>query len=526
MKLYKFLIVILLVSFMSSCIKDDTNTDFKTLVKPVLVVSKDPAKFIQNYTYVIERGSRLVLSPDIEYHDMSDLSYQWFINGVEVSNSKDLDWEYGADFEESRLSGTFKITRNSAGNSDIYPFVIEQLFIFQQGFMIMAEKNGQRQMHFIQDYLAAGKYVYDWVENATATDFSGNGMLREYWSCERSVMGNLMYIDSDPNNCYTIEGKGLLPEVTLKEEFVNKTFPAGLEVKDLVRAGGTSYVLSKDNKVYVCYHGVGYFTGVFEDKPMKYNGKPIDITHICQPTILSMSRRMVIMYDGTKGIFYALNGGYSSGSVDPEAGIMVEIPLSPVDVTKEELMWIKDIKTSIMYPPRYLCQFKNKSTGNLSFRMFQLDLSGENLYDVKDLFQGIYATVSDITPNSIAYFMNCSTENLRHVIYTDGIDKKKVYVRPLDAGSIGAKTKLVFSFTKDVVALSVGRTSTTHSNIFIGFEDGTFMLYNAVDNKRVIHFNEEYNPAYLTTIPEFETANVGKFISVDFKYGLVTQTSN
>lgn len=65
-----------------SCLKDDTNEDYRQLVKPVLLnEEKLPELFVENHVYSVKYGEELVITPEVSYPDLSDLEYEWRING-------------------------------------------------------------------------------------------------------------------------------------------------------------------------------------------------------------------------------------------------------------------------------------------------------------------------------------------------------------------------------------------------------------------------------------------------------------
>lgn len=259
---------------------------------------------------------------------MNDLSYKWIIDGQLYSTTKDLDWL--CEIETSRVSGVYEIHRNSAGNSQIYSFSIELDEPYLAGFSLLVEEQGQLRYDFIS-YTSGQPYNYTYNKNAAHDlfPFTGNNpRLKEYWSCEASnIIGEEMFLDDDPANCFSFDGHTLAPTLKLSQEFINDELPAGLRVKDFMHGGFVSYLLADDGRVFQRRGTRIYYTGRFMDLPMQYKGKQIKGVKLIGPRY---AEQYGLIYDESEGSgrLLLVNFDYSTAEkyTPTRQGIISEFP--------------------------------------------------------------------------------------------------------------------------------------------------------------------------------------------------------
>ena len=536
MKIYKYICLILMSTLMWSCFSDDTNRDYTTLDKPQIVnPDKDPALFVDAYVYSAQMYEPVIITPNIQYKDMNDLAYEWMINGEVVSREKDLNWPCEINTSNGRVSGIFAIYRLSAGNADIYTFTVSLEKPYATGFAIMAEEGGQMHIHFASE-TTGEPYQYTFYENAGSGEagfaFTENTKLTEYWSCINNRTGDLMYIDREPDNCFTINGESMAQEFTLRQQFVNDQFPANLKVKDIMFGGFVSYVLDETGKIYLRKADATNQTGRYLDFPVQFQGvtddEPVELQISHMIPIPKLSQSYCLLYDKSKGSgrFLLVDTQYTTFESDQDeaqqkAGQIYEFPPSAnLDgITDKELIDARFVRELYGYPASHKIEaiFKGND-GKYYIREFSVSFdSYYGSIESTDMLDPVYQELTDFGDNSIFAVTTIEAAMMftsDYMYYTSQNDAKKVYVKKRDSNSVA---KEFHTFDSEVVAIESGKIGRRGSYMAFGLKDGTFFIYcfysyNVAGNKTDY---ENYDPERII----FEQHIEGEIKQIGRKFG-------
>ena len=536
MKKYKILLLAIVAALVTGCYSDDTNLDYKTLDLPVIDnPTNDLALFVPNRAYKIKLSERLVITPNVVYKDMNDLSYKWVINGKVITTTKDLDWE--CDMETERVSCYFEIRRNSVGNSTIFSFTIELEQPYQRGYSVLVETAKGELRYDMVGYTdpLTSPYTFIYHEDGAGIRLPATGdnpRLKEYWSCEKSdVIGNVMYLDDDLNNCTSFNGLSLLKEMTLSQEFKDEELPADFRLKDFMHGGFVSYVLGNDGRIFQRKGSRIYYTGRFLNLPMQYNGKQINGKKFIGARYSENNGgNYGLIYEETDkgGRFLLVNFDYSTATsaTGKKAGQLTEFPegSNMEGITGYELIdgWhIKNAKpggtSSIMM------LFRKKSDGKYYTREVSIDFTASTAgIDISEVYEEVYRELPDFGPDSkicvirVDGYGDAMYAPQGYIYYTPASNPRKILSRPRTS-----KNAPIEFHTFDSNVIAIDHTNYDRRNCYMAFAlaDGTVMNY-------VIRC-EGLDP--MTNLDTFDENRItttfkvnGKIRWMGYKYGIIS----
>lgn len=530
MKRYIFLILAVAAALMTGCYSDDTNLDYKTLELPVIDnPENDQALFVANGLYTTTVSDPVVITPNVVYRDMNDLSYKWIIDGTVVATTKDLEWLWDSD--KPKLSGVFEIHRNSAGNSQIYTFSLELEKPYAIGYCVLVERNGELQYDFIgENRTGLQLYEYTYHRNAAGQPlaFSGDSpRLQEYWSCEggSTVMGKQMFLDENPENCVSLNGSSLLQEMKLSQEFINDELPADLRVRDFMHGGFVSYLLADDGRIFPRKGLRIFYTGRFMDLPLQYKGKQVRGKRFITP---KYDQGYGLIYEETDegGRFLVVNFDYSSSATyEPnKAGQLVEFEADAglSKITDYELIDGRFVLANDVFnygaPSSVMMLFRSKSDQKYYTREVKIAFDTRTAaLEAEDAYSEIYRELPDFGPDSklgVFQIDGGAYYKSGYMFYTSASDPRKVLSRE----RTGAAAPSEFhTFDQEVVAIVTGAAKRNNCMVFFALADGTVMTYTPWNGKvlsgkaNFATFEEE------RVVNRFQTE--GKVRWAGFKYG-------
>lgn len=523
MKRYKFLLLAVVAALVTGCYGDDTNLDYKTLDLPAIDnPENDPALFIPNRAYKVKLHDRLQITPNVVYKDMNDLSYKWIIDGQLYSTTKDLDWL--CEIETSRVSGVYEIHRNSAGNSQIYSFSIELDEPYLAGFSLLVEEQEQLRYDFIS-YTSGQPYNYTYNKNAAHDLFpftGSNPRLKEYWSCEASnIIGEEMFLDDDPANCFSFDGHTLAPTLKLSQEFINDELPAGLRVKDFMHGGFVSYLLADDGRVFQRRGTRIYYTGRFMDLPMQYKGKQIKGVKLIGPRY---AEQYGLIYDESEGSgrLLLVNFDYSTAEkyTPTRQGIISEFPDNSnlSNITDYELIdgwYVRNSNSMASGTDKgssIVMLFRKKSDGQYYTREVRVTYATETsaVTAVTEVYEEVYRQLPDFGPDSKICVIRTDGQGASfmppegYIYYTSASDARKVLGKPRTSKNAPAE---FHTFDSEVVSIDHETYTRRSCYLIFALADGTAMVYTTL--------GEHLSPT--TNLATFEEQRVVATFQVDGK---------
>ena len=532
MKKYRILFLAAVAALAAGCYGDDTNLDYTTLDVPTIEnPDKDPALFVENNKYTIPMSDPLIITPNVVYKDMNDLSYRWIINGKEVATTKDLNWMWDVA-DANHVIGVYEIHRNSAGNSQIYSFSVDLETPFAIGYSVLVERDGELQYDFIEEYRTGqALYKYTYHQNAAGQPlvFSGdNPRLQEYWSCQGGsiIIGKQMFLDEDPNNCVSLDGSSLLQEMKLSQEFINDELPDDFRVRDFMHGGFVSYLLADDGRIFSRKGLRIFYTGRFSDLPLQYKGKQIKGKKFVTP---KYDQDYGLIYEETEegGRFLLVNFDLDTQETynPTKAGQILEFEKDAnlSGITDYEFVegWFVLLNNPFAYgePSSIMMLFRGKTDpGKYYIREVQIGFEARTgAITTKEVFSEIYRELPDFGPGSKMAVLQVdggSYFKSDYIFYTAASDPRKVLSR--ERKGIAAPSDF-HTFDQEVVALISGVSKRNNCMIFFALADGTIMTYTPWNSKvlsgkaNFATFEQE------RIVSQFQTG--GKVRWVSFKYG-------
>lgn len=497
MKKYKILLLAVVAALATGCYSDDSNLDYKTLDLPVIDnPTNDLALFVPNRAYKIKLTEHLRITPNVVYKDMNDLSYKWVIDGKVITTTKDLDWV--CDMETERVSCYFEIRRNSAGNSTIFSFTVELEQPYQKGYSVLVETVEGELRYDVISYTEPLTNPYTFVYHKDGARipllFTGdNPRLKEYWSCETSsIVGNVMFLDDDPNNCASFNGLSLLKEMTLAQEFKDEELPADFRLKDFMHGGFVSYVLADDGRIFQRKGSRIYYTGRFLNLPMQYNGKQINGKKFIGTRYSENSGgNYGLIYEETDkgGRFLLVNFDYSTASdaTGKKAGQLTEFPegSNMNGITDYELIDGWHIRnTNFGYnggQSSVMMLFRKKSDGKYYTREVSIKFTASTAgIDISEVYAEVYRELPDFGPDSkicvirVDGYGNVMYAPQGYIYYTAASNPRKVLGR--ERTSKDAPVEF-HTFDSEVIAIDHETYSRTSGYMAFALGDGTVMIY-------------------------------------------------
>ncbi len=515
MNRYFYICLVGLVLSCVSCFKDDTNTSYRQLVKPVLVNDeKLPELFIENHVYSVKYGEDLVITPGISYENMDDLEYEWRVDGKTISTTKDFRWT--CDISD-RSVGTFLIRRKSAGNADVYGFTIALNQPYERGWAVLTKDNGELRLHFLQEIIASPEYEYEEWYDALGRSLSYSKPIRvmEFWSTETSsVKGELLYLDEDPAKCVNMNGLSFGETVRLQEEFRNETFPEGLQVKDAMYCGFVSYILDTSGKLYQRKAGYGYYTGQFSERPVQFEGKELKVSALMPCAYPS---KMALIYDSGNGRFLLVETDYAvkaSESTGKKAGQILEFPDNSGlnTLTGQELAWSSFLKPKYSYEPTYsyFCILKG-TDGMYRARQFQVEYDGDVLSGVTNDFKevvfpgfGADSKICVLNDEYMGMIQPC-------IYFTKEGDPYSLWSCTRSEKGLSSPT-LYKKFDSPIVGLDHSKLSRTASYLGVALKNGDLMIFNLTKD-----YMKETDDSLVKT-----WHGLGEIVELNYKYGNVS----
>ena len=499
-----------------SCFKDDTNTNYRELVKPVLVNDeKLPELFVENHAYSVKYGDELVITPVISYENMNDLEYEWRVDGKTICTTKDFRWT--CDISD-RSVGTFVIRRKSAGNADVYGFTVALNQPYERGWSVLAkDDNEEVRLHFLQEIVASPEYLYEEWMDAMGRSLSYTNPIRvmEYWSTETSsVKSELLYLDADPTKCMNMDGLSLGETVSLQQEFRNETFPEGLQVKDAMYCGFITYILDKNGKLYQRKAGYGYYTGQYSDRPVEFEGKELSVSALLPCAYPS---KMGLMFDSGNGRFLLVETDYSvkaGGATGTKAGRIQKFPDNSGlnTLSGQELAWASFLKPKYSYNPIYSYFCILKGTDNVyRARQFQVEYDGDVLSGVTNDFKevvfpgfGADSKICVLNDEYMGMIQPC-------IYFTKEGDPYSLYSCTRSASGLASPT-LYKKFDSPIVGLDHSKLSRTASYLGVALKNGDLMIFNLTKD-----YMKEVDDSLVKT-----WHGLGQILELNYKYGNVS----
>lgn len=286
------------VLFLTGCLTDKTNLDYKNVILPDSVIVTDIStqqklSYKENgiYYYYVISGNELQLDVDVRYKGDDELAFEWQFDGKVISREKNLRYV-------CIKSGLIHllIYRKNADNAMVYQMEISIRTPFSSGIAVIGKDNGRSQMDFVESrggYEAVElegvvnerfyriKYVphqdiYPLYNDGEELGENPFKMVLTRGYNENASYKVLQILDRNWQNSVALNSADMKKVVSMKDEFVLE--PENLQPENFVSVGAMSLLLDKSGKVYtrVNYDNGTPNTGRFITEPLVYND-PYDV---------------------------------------------------------------------------------------------------------------------------------------------------------------------------------------------------------------------------------------------------------
>lgn len=158
-------IIILVISFTSSCLKDKGNYDYKQ-INEIVISGIEKSQRYEVFSFV----DTLRIAPNLEgidNHNSDRFTYEWKImprlgddtkDSIDRVVSRHRNLEFPVVLEEGNYIGYFTVTDHNQGTTWGESFLILVRTLTSEGFMVLSEENGHGRMDMISN-LSEDEYV-------------------------------------------------------------------------------------------------------------------------------------------------------------------------------------------------------------------------------------------------------------------------------------------------------------------------------------------------------------------------------
>ena len=271
MKIIKYFVTMAVAAILAGCFEDKGNYDYKELYEPTL-------DYETNISFLIgdTLKNKLEITP-VAPRTVDDYKVEWYVSGEKVGEGLELSIP-NFTIRSGYSSHYFILEDLVTGIQFRNSFSINATAIYESGWAILSEENGETHLHFVR-----GNRIIDDDDNVTGTEFTlhkdvytglPNGPKRvvEHWCESTSILGEIAVI-CENNNVVELDGD-FIYVVSLKDEFIDNTFPADLNVDNAVYMLNNSFVYTKDGAMYSRNNADpgGFHTGRYLNVPLYPGG--------------------------------------------------------------------------------------------------------------------------------------------------------------------------------------------------------------------------------------------------------------
>lgn len=209
----RFYIITLLIIFgFTSCYEDKGNYNYDTLTTVKIEGIPDPCNAFS--------GTNLKIPVNITYEngELTDVSYEWRVEGKVISTDKDLDILVNFETKPGQYAD-FSVIDNKTGIRTIKTFTMNVTTEFSKGWLILSDNIDHSELSFIRYDGELYQNIYEKLNNEQLSP--GAVCIKEHWLPWSGVNGEIFIgIPNGPNYSVEIDGNSLMRMVYSKDEFL------------------------------------------------------------------------------------------------------------------------------------------------------------------------------------------------------------------------------------------------------------------------------------------------------------------
>ena len=249
MRVLSILVVLALLVFMG-CHDDKGNYSYRELNEPTV----DSLA----WSYALVYGDPLEIKPVLTYplEQNPHVNYEWVIGDSVYARTKDLKID---EFKKIGYSKAFFIVEEQeTGIRYMNPFTINVSAPYQEGWLMLSEENGKSKLMMVRvleqeknDGTTETVYTEIVDVNPEVDYGSSPKRIMEHWAggSYSPGLGEVVVLNKQGES-YELEGEGLLPVVSTRQEFTGEVYPNNFSPMDALYVVHFSFLLSADNKLY------------------------------------------------------------------------------------------------------------------------------------------------------------------------------------------------------------------------------------------------------------------------------------
>lgn len=489
---------------MTGCLKDEGNYEYTEVSEPTWLFPFGEQIYIYEGDSVFYKAAFRFEKDSAER--LADLRYEWVLNGVVISEQRDLNMSGDSiikklnlpSFPESFITGTFNVIEKSTG----IRYMCERLYNicprYSNGmWMILSEDGGNARLSY-QSKKMKNINGLQQAEYQTGIDFykQKNGAAipgtprRMLWHEAPHIspaVGAVTVVTDQA--AYEVNCENFIKSGELKDQFLDGT-PSDFKVSDIYYGGIISFVATEDGRLFRRMMSEDWLGGKYISEPYVIDNRGSEVRHFGQgisiqsksyntgfPCYDELNRRMMLInFSNPKGKIYPVtpdNGEHALEVWNMPEGCEVLRLSEWGDLMG--LNWGSDQGFVMIFNQEgrtYMSQFRlNTSNPNYYARCIANETDSVKPFPGGNLDQeSLFLTTSDEEYMPLrTYIFYTKGNELRYVDRANGTDHP------------------VYNFNAKITAI---RYATYYSDwlpnyteIAIGLANGDFMMLNIADLK-------------------------------------------
>lgn len=283
MKIKNICLCVLSVFALSSCFEDEGNYTYLPDIAPVFDFPDPNHMYCYAGDTTLFEGKFHFDTPD-SLELMSDLSYEWKLNGKVLSTKKDFNLPTDSAmkilglkmFPTTFMSGTYEVIHNKTGMRYLAKVLYNFVPAFGKGnWMILSENGANARLSYqrLEKKNRNGRidsvyhnYMAIYKAKNNGEEIAGKPrLLMDHRSPDISSYCGATLVVTD-QEAYEVNNESLVKAKDLKEEFASGA-PAGFSVKDVFYSEQYTLLAMEDGKLYRRQLSENYLGGKFISTP-------------------------------------------------------------------------------------------------------------------------------------------------------------------------------------------------------------------------------------------------------------------
>lgn len=485
MMLWSSLFMLILIS----CFEDEGNYDYKPVLSPVFTFESpqylvcyggDTARLDASFYFEKDSLARL-----------SDMRYEWKLNGVVLSEDKDFRVPTDTIIKKIGLStfpdedglwGTFNVIEKSTGICYIYEILFDIRPKYSKGQWLLLSENGNNaKLTYLSFKKVTRQGKVDSIYTVTQGVYEQNNgsvipgkpiRLIDHVAKNISVAVGATLVITD-KVAYDINNESMMKSKDLKEEFLGEA-PAS-PITDAYHAKEISYVTTADGQLYKRTFTTNWLGGKFIPDPYPIDDKGYFINAFGKgasesnstmfPCYDQLNRRVVII--NQRPILFS--------KMDPVTPVGTDHPLAVWDMEAgTEVLYLAEVKDIYVRLSCVFCMLFNKD-GKTYMADFVLKSRNNEYYAncVED-YNARLVTFPGGTLDKDSKILISSKTRYDIIFYTRGNELRYV-------NRTNNRDNPCISFDSPITTLGMTSYNYAYDELAIGLENGEFMLVNVKD---------------------------------------------